>query len=257
MPFETHRQKKERKKEEKQFPPVPRNYYEILGISPDATESEIKSARKKLARKLHPDLPENQGKDQDMAEINNAADVLSNPERRKFYDQELRSSGTPESPITSEAENQRLNRLARDLMDLEYKYVHTSVEKLSGEKQHKPEEFFTSIIKILQEIAQIRRLRGVEFSQFISRNLNSIREKRNQRIKELQRIELKKVQDRLVELKRLLLNSQQSLQQTDTVLDRVLNRAYRKQLDQEIKAYKEEIEVLEDNERYLAEITKS
>jgi len=64
-----------------------RDYYEILGVSRDASQEEIKKAFKKLARKNHPDV----AKDQENAEarfkeINEAYEVLGDPEKRKKYD---------------------------------------------------------------------------------------------------------------------------------------------------------------------------
>lgn len=65
-----------------------RDYYEVLGVSKDATEAEIKSAYRKKAKECHPDLHPN---DKDAAErfreVNEANEVLSDPEKRKRYDQ--------------------------------------------------------------------------------------------------------------------------------------------------------------------------
>lgn len=60
------------------------DYYKILGVSKDASDKEIKKAFRKLAQKHHPDA----GGDEDkFKEINEAYEVLSNPEKRKVYDQ--------------------------------------------------------------------------------------------------------------------------------------------------------------------------
>ena len=64
------------------------DYYKILEISKTATEKEIKTAYRKLARKYHPDLnPNNKEAERKFKEINEANEVLSDPEKRKKYDQ--------------------------------------------------------------------------------------------------------------------------------------------------------------------------
>lgn len=64
------------------------DYYKILEISKSATEKEIKAAYRKLARKYHPDLnPNNKEAEKKFKEINEANEVLSNPEKRKKYDE--------------------------------------------------------------------------------------------------------------------------------------------------------------------------
>lgn len=63
------------------------DYYKILGINKDASESDIKKAYRKLARKYHPDLnKDNKEAENKFKEINEANEVLSNPENRKKYD---------------------------------------------------------------------------------------------------------------------------------------------------------------------------
>jgi curved DNA-binding protein len=63
------------------------DYYQILGVPNTASESDIKNAYRKLARKYHPDLnPNNKEAEKKFKEINEANEVLSNPDNRKKYD---------------------------------------------------------------------------------------------------------------------------------------------------------------------------
>lgn len=62
-------------------------YYKILGVDKNATQEDIKKAYRKLARKLHPDLnPDDKEAERKFKEINEANEVLSNPENRAKYD---------------------------------------------------------------------------------------------------------------------------------------------------------------------------
>jgi len=65
-----------------------KTYYSILGVDENATPSQIKSAYRKLARKHHPDLnPNDQDATKTFQAINEANEVLSDPVKRRLYDQ--------------------------------------------------------------------------------------------------------------------------------------------------------------------------
>lgn len=65
-----------------------RDYYEVLGVSKNADAASIKKAYRKLAKKYHPDMNKgNPAADEKFKEATEAYDVLSDPEKRKLYDQ--------------------------------------------------------------------------------------------------------------------------------------------------------------------------
>ena len=63
------------------------DYYEILQIQTTASQNEIKNQFRKLAKKWHPDRKQSDDAEEKMAQINTAYEVLSDPKRRKMYDQ--------------------------------------------------------------------------------------------------------------------------------------------------------------------------
>ena len=63
-----------------------KDYYELLGVSRNASVDEIRAAYRKLARKYHPDVNKAPDAAKQFSEVQEAYDVLSDPEKRKAYD---------------------------------------------------------------------------------------------------------------------------------------------------------------------------
>src|SRR6202795_800644 len=65
-----------------------KDYYEILGVKKSASAEDIRKAFRKLARKYHPDVnPGDKGAEEKFKALSEANDVLSDPKKRKIYDQ--------------------------------------------------------------------------------------------------------------------------------------------------------------------------
>ncbi|MCL4454191.1 MAG: DnaJ domain-containing protein [Deinococcus sp.] len=74
-----------------------KDYYAVLGVPRSASDDDIKKAYKKLARKYHPDVNKEKGAEDRFKEIGEAYAVLSDPEKRSYYDQ-FGSGRTPPQP---------------------------------------------------------------------------------------------------------------------------------------------------------------
>ncbi|WNZ56513.1 DnaJ domain-containing protein [Microbulbifer sp. MKSA007] len=64
-----------------------KDYYKILGLDRSADQAQIKRAYRKLARKYHPDVSKEEGAEEHFKEVNEAYEVLKDPEKRAAYDQ--------------------------------------------------------------------------------------------------------------------------------------------------------------------------
>ncbi|MBI4329631.1 MAG: molecular chaperone DnaJ [Chloroflexi bacterium] len=75
-----------------------RDYYEVLGVSRDASEEEIRKAFRKLAFQYHPDRNKEHGTEERFKEINEAYEALRDPEKRAVYDRYGHAGLTGEDP---------------------------------------------------------------------------------------------------------------------------------------------------------------
>ncbi|MEN3015748.1 MAG: DnaJ domain-containing protein [bacterium] len=107
-----------------------KDYYSILGVSKNATEKELKEAYRKMVRKYHPDLNPNNKEQAEkiFKEINEAYEVLIDPEKRKFYDRygsnwktyyEASKRGfNPDSNYSSSYSNTYSRKASKDLEEI-------------------------------------------------------------------------------------------------------------------------------------------
>src|SRR5215469_4839370 len=64
-----------------------RDYYEVLGVARNASDDDIKKAFRRLARQYHPDVNKDKNAEAQFKEVNEAYEVLSDPQKRQMYDQ--------------------------------------------------------------------------------------------------------------------------------------------------------------------------
>ena len=64
-----------------------RDYYDVLGVSRNADNDDIRKAFRRLARQYHPDVSKEENAEARFKEVNEANEILSDPERRRLYDQ--------------------------------------------------------------------------------------------------------------------------------------------------------------------------
>ena len=101
-----------------------KNYYEILQINQNASPEIIDKAYKTLAKKYHPDLQEESNKKQAeeiLKEINEAYEILSNPDKKALYDQNLKNEAISQEDYDEiYEENQNLKNAINHMQNLRY-----------------------------------------------------------------------------------------------------------------------------------------
>ena len=133
------------------------DYYKILGIDKNASEEDIKKAYRKLARKLHPDLnPNDKDAHQKFQQINEANEVLSDPEKRKKYDQYGK-----DWQHADQFEQQRQSR---------QQSAYTGGERFSGDDDSDFSSFFESMFGGSSRSSQTK-FRGQDYNAELQLNL--------------------------------------------------------------------------------------
>ena len=113
-----------------------KNYYEILQINQNASPEIIDKAYKTLAKKYHPDLQEESNKKQAeeiLKEINEAYEILSNPDKKALYDQNLKNEAISQEDYDEiYEENQNLKNAINHMQNLRYANPRTNTTNNSN-----------------------------------------------------------------------------------------------------------------------------
>ena len=126
------------------------NYYDVLRINKDASSQEIKTSYKKLIKRYHPDLyPGNKTKAETITrDLNEAYEVLSDPEKRYIYDLSLQEPVDEATIISSKQqniyyqeknniENKKSPNFEENLRKNIYEFVDKKTENLSSDSKNK------------------------------------------------------------------------------------------------------------------------
>ncbi len=109
---------------------MPKSYYEILDVKPDASDGEIRRAYRKKIREFHPDLnPEKARADKRSRELNIALEVLTDPAKRKRYDEQLERMGKAKANKEFETEANTTEGDAKESFDFEPKGNETGPKR--------------------------------------------------------------------------------------------------------------------------------
>lgn len=126
-----------------------KNYYEILGVTPDSTNAEIKSAYRRLARKYHPDV--NPSSSELFKDITEAYTTLINPEKRKQYNILNGFFETPKTKTSSQKAQQEYKEKTTTDPDNKERNYKSSFEKT---KNYSDKVFTDTINDIFKEFTK-------------------------------------------------------------------------------------------------------
>ncbi len=137
---------------------TPKSLYGVLGLSRGASQDDIRTAHRKLVREHHPDInPGDATAEERFKEIQQAYEVLSNPEKRREYDQRFhasaaRRSDKPRAGTSARTEQETVTTV--DLSDILRKLADRSGRSQDGSRRPQDEE-----------VARLARVLGVRISR--------------------------------------------------------------------------------------------
>jgi curved DNA-binding protein CbpA len=114
------------------------NYYDILGVSFSATFVEIKSKYRELSLQFHPDKIKTSLSDEMMKKINEAYNVLSNPEKRRQYDKASSFENSTKDENTKQVWKRQLKTIIVELMKIlsQYSKNMSDTQKTQGKNKN-------------------------------------------------------------------------------------------------------------------------
>ena len=138
-----------------------KNYYDILQINQNASPEIIEKAYKTLAKKYHPDLQEESNKkeaEEILKEINEAYEILSNPEKKALYDQNLRNETISQEDYDKiYAQNEELKKKLSNLNNNTAPSINLNSFNNSGSKKSQLDQEYLDKIKKEQQELELRK----------------------------------------------------------------------------------------------------
>ena len=120
------------------------NYYDILGVSSSATFVEIKLKYRELSLKLHPDKIKTSLSEEMMKKINEAYNVLSNPEERRQYDKKSSFENSTKDENTKQVWKRQLKQMVKELLKILAQYSQNMSDAQNNQKKNEAGSYFSS-----------------------------------------------------------------------------------------------------------------
>lgn len=232
-----------------------KNYYQILNVKPTATEAEIKSSYRVLAKRYHPDVnPGDAAAADKFADINEANAVLTDPKARAEYDQKLKEASTPHANPEDVIARQRAQAQAAARAAARQQAAFANMEATMSASSRRD----ATILRARQAAqaqaqAQVQALCNQAFQSGIEQGIAESKKVADAEISRLnstvqalqaENKKLKKSADEVISLKRQLAESEQDRRELETELfnrDRELSQEQirAKDMEEQLRAFRD------------------